>query len=731
MKHARTVVICLLLVGLATATAPQASQAEIRLPGFFGDHMVIQQNMPIKIWGWAAPGERVEVKLGTLAGVATTAADGTWRLELPALVADKRPLTLQVTGDQSTEVLTLQDVLLGEVWLCSGQSNMEWSVQRCGNAEAEIAAGNHPLIRHLKVPRRPAAIPLDDLQADWQVCSPETVGDFSATGYYTAVRLARELDVPIGLVNSSWGGTRIEPWTCLTGLSQVTELQELYQATLRRTPGTGPHQELLREHITRLEDWLSEARAGLQEGQPISASPDFPTPLRPLTGSGDATALYNGMIHPLVGWPIRGVLWYQGEANRRDGMTYFEKKRALIQGWRTLWGQGELPFFFVQIAPFQYQQDNPEILAEFWEAQAATLRIPGTGMVVTNDIATLNDIHPPNKQDVGQRLAGLALQQVYGRTELASRSPSLQKLEIREGKLKVTLTHTAGGLKTRDGLSPTHFEIVGKGSRGFQPATATIEGDSVLLQSEDVANPVAMRFAWNKLAQPNLTGGSGLPVGAFRVGQEPTFLELLPDAASWQLVYDLDLEKLAAEIQYDTDLHAQIRSFDRVGYLLELDSPAYGEQKVFVSMKAFTDDSSKIGIPTVSSQASFQCPIDDLRVFSNLASLTRDGTIKTGNIEFWPNNYREENSAAVPGASSQALDFGDQPYGKADGYGSMQVHDFELGETIFAINHWREGADADIGIGVSSDKSSDWTFSANAKDYSRKRLRIFVRADRP
>ena len=200
-------------------------------------------------------------------------------------------------------------------------------------------------------------------------------------------------------------------------------------------------------------------------------------------------------------------------------------------------------------------------------------------MVVTNDIATLNDIHPPNKQDVGQRLAGLALQQVYGRMELASRSPSLQKLEILEGKLKVTLTHTAGGLKTRDGLPPSHFEIVGKGSRGFQTATATIQGDSVLLQSEDVADPVAMRFAWNKLGPAQPDGWQRATGGAFRVGQVPTFLELLPDAASWQLVYDLDLEKLAAEIQYDTDLHAQIRSFDRVGYLLELDSPAYGETK--------------------------------------------------------------------------------------------------------------------------------------------------------
>ena len=281
--------------------------------------------------------------------------------------------------------------------------------------------------------------------------------------------------------------------------------------------------------------------------------------------------LYNGMIHALVGFPIRGAIWYQGESNHVEGMTYFEKKKALINGWRSLWQQGEFPFYYVQIAPYQYGSENPEILAEFWEAQAAVDSISNTGMVVINDIATLNDIHPPNKQDVGLRLANLALKHDYGMDEVIAHSPELDSLEPLDGKLKIAFKNTGGGLKTRDGQPPTHFEIIGKGS-DFQPASATIDGDTITLSSAKVKHPTAFRFAWHKLAEPNLVGGTGLPVGAVRGGKVPVFLDTVPTADEYTLIYELDLKNAKRTIEYDVDRSADAGKFDRIGYLLELDS---------------------------------------------------------------------------------------------------------------------------------------------------------------
>ena len=698
--------------------------ADVRLPAFFNDHMVVQQQLPVKVWGWAEPAEEITVAFG--GNQQTTKADtnGRWSIELPAMPANKTPQTMTISA---TNTIEIKDVLVGEVWLCSGQSNMEWQVRRCANAEAEIAAGNHPLIRHIKIPRRASAKPQIDIQADWQVCSTETVAEFSATAYFTAVNLQKELDVPIGLINSTWGGTRVEPWTAIAGFAKVDELKGLYQSTLNRTPGTANYQKLMDAHIAKTEKWLAEAKTNRQSDKVINPGPQFPAQLRPLAGRREATALYNGMIHPLVGLPIRGALWYQGEANHNEGMLYYHKKRALINGWRELWGQGDFHFYFVQIAPFNYGS-KPEVLAEFWEAQAETLKVPNTGMVITNDITTTNNIHPPNKQDIGHRLALMALKDIYGKDDLVARSPEFESLKVLPGQLKVTFKSTGGELKTRDGKAPTLFEIVGVKSNGFQPATATIDGNSVTLQSDLVKSPVAFRFAWNKVAEPNLVGATGLPVGATRAGDVPTFLDLLPDGTGkeYQLVYELDLSKLGREIKYDVNRMAQFSSFDRIGYLVELESKEHGDQKVFVSMAAFTDDLKKIGIPTPESGASFQQALKSMEVLGNSAGVTSGSKIETGYIEFWPNNYDPDNQKGVAGASNEVYDFGDKRYGPANGYGSMQIHNTATGETIFAINHWKQGEKADIGIG-NGKQHKDWTFSGNAANYESKNLKIFVR----
>ena len=717
----------LFLVGLSSilAVIPKGSMADVKVPAIFGDHMVLQRDQTLKFWGWAEPQENVVVQLGSTKAITQAGIDGKWRLELPPMPASKVPATLVIAGKNRIE---FQDVLVGEVWVCSGQSNMEWPVAASTNPQEEIAAAKYPLIRHIKVPLVPSMVPLDNFQSSWQVCSPETAASFTAVGYYMARELSKELDVPVGLVNSSWGGTRVEPWVPPVGFQRVEKLQGIYQSVIGRTPGTDQYQQRLAQHIQALQDWLIKAKAQGDQRELLAPSPAYPSELAPFGSNQDPTMLYNGMIHSIVGFPIRGAIWYQGESNHDEGMLYLEKKKALIQGWRELWGQGDFPFYYVQIAPFRYGDRDPTMLAKFWEAQAAVQTVvPKTAMVVINDIATVNDIHPPNKQEVGRRLALLALSNDYGRKEIPARSPEMVSTEPMGKQLKLTFKNTAGGLKTRDGKPPSHFEVTGVGSSGYQPATAQIQGDSVVLSSDKVSEPTAVRFAWDMLAEPNLCGMTGLPVGAFRAGKEPEFLDSVPSAKAYRLVYDLDLSKLADEIRYDVDNSSKVGAFERIGYLLELSGPQGEEQKVFVSMKAFTKDPKKIGIPTFASKARFQMPVESLDVYSNVPGLSVGTGIESGNIEFWPDNYGQKNQAMLAGASDSLYDFGDELVPPEDGYGSMQVHHGAAKQTVFAINQWKAGGRADIGIGNSPGENRDWTFSSSAGNYLSKRLRVFVK----
>ncbi|WP_075081963.1 sialate O-acetylesterase [Mariniblastus fucicola] len=720
----KTSSVCFTFAVLTTMLISSVAHADVRLPGFFSDHMVLQQQSKIKIWGWSDAGDEVTVSIGENSAVATTNDDGKWQVELAPMEASKTPVSLVVKGGHNEIKLT--DLLIGEVWLCSGQSNMEWTVARSVNAEQEIAAADYPLIRHIKIPREPSSTPVEDLNATWQVCSPKTAGNFTACGYFMARKLAKELDVPVGLINSSWGGTRVEPWTPPVGFEKVEALKSIHESVIGRTPGSATFKSKLSSFIADSEKWLAEAKDSLERGLSIGSPPEYPGSLKPYTSHQDPTMLYNGMIHGMVGFPIRGAIWYQGESNHNEGMLYFEKKKALINGWRELWGQGDFPFYFVQIAPYQYGNEDPSILARFWEAQAETTTLPKVEMVVINDIATLNDIHPPNKQDVGLRLANLALKFDYGKAEVVALSPEVESHSVENGNLKVRFKNVGGGLKTRDGNAPTHFEIVGKGSNGFQPATASFEGDAVIvLKSEKVSDPTAFRFAWDKLAEPNLTGGTGLPVGACRGGKVPGFLDVIP-VGEYDLVYELNLAKLGDQIKYDRNNSASIGAFDRIGYLLELNSSEYGDQKLFVTMDAFTDNVKAIGVPTVESKAVFQQKVSGLEVFANSKTI-KTGKIGEGNIEFWPNNYGPGNGSGVPGASGQKFDFGDTFADPEAGYGSMQVHNFKAKQTLFAINHWSQGNSADIGIGNGTGDHSDWTFSSSGSKYSAKKLRIYVR----
>jgi sialate O-acetylesterase len=458
--------------------------------------------------------------------------------------------------------------------------------------------------------------------------------------------------------------------------------------------------------------------------------PVFPAELLPPHDVQNPTALYNGMIHPLCPYALRGAIWYQGESNLGEGMHYTERMKALISGWRELWHEGDFPFYFVQIAPFNYG-GNPETEAEFWEAQAAAQSIPNTGMAVINDIGNLADIHPKDKQDVGHRLALLALAKTYGQDNLVCSGPTFNSLSLEGDKLRVTFDNASGGLATRDGKPLDWFAIIDADEGGFVKADAHIDGSSVVLSAPEVKHPVAMRYAWSMLAEPNLMNGDGLPAGAFRAGTAPRrdlLVLKVPEAKAYRLVYDLDLGKLGADIQYDADNHMSIpQPFDRIAYFLELQHADGNTDYVYVSMDAFTSDLEKIGVPTFKSGSHFQQNVANLNVYSNVKGIENGANFAGGNIEFWPNNYAPGNSANVPNASGEVFDFGDQPTDPADGYGSMQVHNHDAKQTLLALNHWSEGGRADLGIGNQPTGNPDWTFAGNAGTYKTKRLRVLVR----
>lgn len=719
-------------LALPFAIFEPSALAEVRLPKVFSSHMVLQRQKPIIIWGWAQPNETVTVQISGASTQAQANERGEWKATLPAMEAGG-PYELTVTGSSTVKY---EDVMVGEVWLCSGQSNMEMGIGRVQNAEREIAEANYPQIRLLKVQRDWEATPQSDLKGgEWKVCSPKTIREggwdgFSAAAYFFGRELQQRLGVAVGLIDSTWGGTRIESWTPPEGFAMVPALKHEYEAVELADPSTSAHEQRLGKTLDETEHWLAAAKQAMAEHNVVPSMPTFPADLLPPHDLQQATALYNGSIHPLVPYTLRGAIWYQGESNLGDGKLYVERMKALVGGWRKIWGEGDFPFYFVQIAPYNYGGD-PEKMGVFWEGQTlASHEIPNAGMAVINDIGELKDIHPKNKQEVGRRLALLALAKTYGQDVVCS-GPTFKDMSVDGDKLRVNFENVGGGLTNRDGKPLDWFEIIDADEGGFVKADSQIDGSSVVLSSPEAKHPVAVRFAWSMLAEPHLMSAEGLPANSFHAGTVPKrdlLVMKVPEAKDYELVYDLNLEKMGPKITYEADNREKIHQpFDRIAYFLELQKADGDTQYMFVSMDAFTKDLGKIGVPTVESGASFQQRVANMDVKSNVKGIVTRTGLAGGNIEFWPNNYGPGNSANVPNASSQVYDFGDEPSGPPDGYGSMQVHNHNAKQTLFALNHWREGKGADVGIGNQSSGNSDWTFAANAGSYTAGRLRVFVR----
>ena len=493
-------------------------QAEIKLPAVLGSHMVIQQGQPINIWGQAEPQEMITIQFGDETAKTNADAEGLWKVTLKSRKANGSSLRMKISGTKSQEI-TLEDILLGEVWVCSGQSNMQWTLRQTHSPTPEIQRADYPRIRLFYVPRNTSTKPLNDVDAEWEICSPETIGDFSAVGYYFGREIHTKLDVPVGLINSNWGGTRIEPWTPVSGFKAVPELEPL----LKDIETLGDlYRSDLKKAIPQLEDWIEKTSSAFKDGSYIHPPP--PLPVHPHQNNRTPTVLYNAMIHPLIQFPIRGAIWYQGEANRNDGLAYTAKMEALIKGWRSAWQVGDFPFYYVQLAPFNYRYTQISDVSDtldfyrlplIWEAQQKALQIPNTGMAVISDITNLLDIHPRNKKDVGHRLALWALAKTYGNTGIVFSGPLYKSMTVEGSKIRISFDFTGSGLKSLDNQPLTWFEIAGEG-REYYKAEAEIEGNTVLVWNKKINKPKAVRFAWYQMAAPNLGNKEGLPAAPFR-----------------------------------------------------------------------------------------------------------------------------------------------------------------------------------------------------------------------
>ena len=492
------------------------ARAEVSLPPLFADHMVLQRGQKLPVWGKADAGEKVTVSLAGQTQTATADADGEWRVDLDP-VNSGEPLTLTVSGTNQVEVT---DVLIGEVWLCSGQSNMNFRVQRSLNFEQEKAAANYPRIRHFQIGSKVSPAPLKAFTGKWAACSPGTVGAFSATGFFFGRTLHQELGVPIGLIHSSWGGTPAEAWTSRPVLEQLDECKpilERFQQALERYP------KAMEAYDKRVEDWKQKVKDAKAAGEP---PPRRPRPPMGETSPHSPAGLYNGMINPLVPYAIRGAIWYQGESNAGRAYQYRKLLPAMIECWRKPWAQGDFPFGIVQLANFRGQQtdaNEASTWAELREAQSMTAQgVPNTGLAVIIDIGEAKDIHPRNKQDVGKRLGAWALAKVYGQQRVYS-GPILESMSVEGSKIRLKFTHVGSGLTVRDG-ELKGFVIAGE-DKTFHWAEASLDGNTVVVSSADVPTPVAVRYGWADNPVCTLYNKEGFPAAPFRTDGWPGVTE--------------------------------------------------------------------------------------------------------------------------------------------------------------------------------------------------------------
>lgn len=489
-------------------------RAEVRPASVFSSHMVLQRDAKVPVWGTAGPGEEVTVEFAGQRRATKTGADGKWCVELEPMPADATGRLMVISS--GSKMAQFDDVLVGEVWLCSGQSNMAWTVRENGvsvaNAADEVAAANYPLIRQLRIPRRNTKEPVDSFDAEWTVCSPQTAGSFSGVGYFFARALFQKLNVPIGIINSSYGGTPIEAW--MSGETFAMD-PACAAARARFAETTANWPQILTAYRAGTEAWTREAADAKAAGAPF----DKPKPRQPV-GLGhpySPVTVYNAMLRPLIPCAIRGVAWYQGESNTPHAEEYAGLFAALIRQWRAEWGRGDFPFYFVQIANYKGAGTSDTGWPWLREAQAKTLALPNTGMAVTIDIGNPNDIHPRNKQDVGRRLALLALAKTYGEPGGEFSGPVFVGSRRAGDAIEIAFEH-AEGLMLKN--PATGFEIAGA-DRVWVSADARMQDGKLVVHAPGVKEPAAVRYAWSNAPEASLFNAAGLPAAPFRTDDWP------------------------------------------------------------------------------------------------------------------------------------------------------------------------------------------------------------------
>ena len=467
--------------------------------------MVVQRDAPVHVWGTAEPGEAVQVAFRGQSVSTAAAEDGRWEVYLDPGPAGG-PFGLAVEGSNRVE---FEDVHVGEVWVGSGQSNMVWPLERSRDAEQEIAAAEHPGVRYFKVTLNTSDTRLEDVEGQWQVVSPETAGGFSGVGYFFARHLHKQLGVPMGIIQSAWGGTPAESWTSARTLAEEPALANMSAEFAAEAMADEA------VYAERLATWEKRSAAAKAEGKEAPRRPPPPRALRP---QHKPAALFNAMIAPLLPYAIRGTIWYQGENNASRGQGYLYRRlfRAMIEDWRREWGIGAFPFLFVQLANYGRVPEE-STWPELREAQAMALGLANTGMAVTIDVGNPTDIHPRNKQDVGLRLALAARAIAYGEHDLEYSGPLFRQATRDADGLRLWFDHVGGGLEARGGQLEG-FQVAGRDGK-FVSAQASISGNTVLVSSAAVKHPVGVRYAWAADAQGNLFNDAGLPASPFQTNE--------------------------------------------------------------------------------------------------------------------------------------------------------------------------------------------------------------------
>ncbi len=478
--------------------------ADISLHSLFNDHMVLQQKSNIPVWGWADPGEKVTITFRNQTIATQTKKNGKWKITLSPLSAGG-PDTMTIKGKNTLKV---KDVLVGEVWLCSGQSNMQFNLTKSVNGQKALAEANYPEMRLFTVPPDTSQEPKEKCGGQWNVCkaNSKAVRLFSAVGFYFGREIHQKLNVPVGLIDNSWGGTKAEAWTP----RKVLESKKILLPILQK------YQKAADEYPRKLKEYEKEKKA---QGKKVSRPPS--KPINP-DNKNAPSVLYNAMVSPLIPYRIQGVIWYQGEGNGRRGYQYRKLFQDMIQSWRDKWNQGTFPFIFVQLSAWKHPNNfDPLYWPELREAQLLTLKkIPNTGMAVTIDVGDPDTIHPKNKLTVGHRLALWARVKIYGEKGLTYSGPIYRKMKKQGRKIQIFFDNIGKGLVAK-GNKLHGFKIAGKG-RDFVKANAKIQNDTVIVSSDKISDPSAVRYAWHEYPEnANLYNKAGLPASPFRTDNWP------------------------------------------------------------------------------------------------------------------------------------------------------------------------------------------------------------------